>query len=153
MAGRIKGQVTLELTVSIFCMLLLLFGALQIFLWMNERLVRRQQDYNDTRISAASVAPDATQCTECWTDITWIPVEPISCDGNRGNWRFFCSSYYGPQCMSCGYAASGVIVSDPVCQSSVRPPERGCVQRGTATEIQVNESGYPRLDIFQGRRP
>jgi hypothetical protein len=54
---HIKAQAVLELSVSIFCMLLLLFGALQIFFWMNDRMVKRQQEYNSTRVLAGHTIP------------------------------------------------------------------------------------------------
>jgi hypothetical protein len=54
----INGQATVELTVSIFCMLLLLFGILQVFWWANSWMVQRQRGYERSRIEAASVNPD-----------------------------------------------------------------------------------------------
>ena len=46
------GQASLEVTVALIGALLLLFGSLKIFLWLNDRLVRRQQAYESTRAAA-----------------------------------------------------------------------------------------------------
>lgn len=40
-----KAQVTLEITLGFIGALLLLLGALKVFVWVNERLVLRQEDY------------------------------------------------------------------------------------------------------------
>ena len=47
------GQASLEMTVALIGSLLLLFGSLKVFLWVNERLVRRQLDYENSRAAAA----------------------------------------------------------------------------------------------------
>ena len=50
-----KAQATIEVTLAFICFFLLLFGTLKIFIWMNERMVRRQQDYEATRVEAGSI--------------------------------------------------------------------------------------------------
>lgn len=55
--SRHKAQVALEAAIAISCVLILLLGALKIFLWINQRVVQRQEDYEATRISAGSVDP------------------------------------------------------------------------------------------------
>ncbi len=62
------GQATLEMTIAYFCALLLLFACLKVFLWLNERIVRRQINYDDTRIGAAS-------------------PNPIGVEGKEGSWN------------------------------------------------------------------
>ena len=47
-----KAQVSLELVASIFILLLLLAGCLKLFVWLNERMVLRQEDYEGTGGSA-----------------------------------------------------------------------------------------------------
>lgn len=42
------------MTVALVGALLLLFGSLKVFLWINERLVERQVNYEKTRVSAGS---------------------------------------------------------------------------------------------------
>jgi hypothetical protein len=49
--GR-RAQVSLELAASFITMLILLFGSIQVFLWVNKQLVTRQQDYEATRVAA-----------------------------------------------------------------------------------------------------
>ena len=46
-----RGQASLEMTVALIGMLLLLLGSLKVFVWMNERLVARQRSYENTRVS------------------------------------------------------------------------------------------------------
>lgn len=52
-AGK-KAQVSLELAASFISILLLLFGSLQVFLWVNKQLATRQQDYEASRVAADS---------------------------------------------------------------------------------------------------
>ena len=49
---KTQAQASLEVTVALIGALLLLFGSLKIFLWINDRLVRRQQAYESTRAAA-----------------------------------------------------------------------------------------------------
>ncbi|MDD5196841.1 MAG: hypothetical protein PHV92_04400, partial [Candidatus Omnitrophica bacterium] len=51
-----QAQVSLELAASLVVVFVLLFGTLQVFLWMNKRLVQRQQDYEAKRVTAANSA-------------------------------------------------------------------------------------------------
>ena len=41
----------MEMTVAMIGAILLLFGSLKLFLWLNERLVTRHQNYEATRVS------------------------------------------------------------------------------------------------------
>ncbi|MDP3723315.1 MAG: hypothetical protein Q8R91_07455 [Candidatus Omnitrophota bacterium] len=45
------------MTVALTGALLLLFGSLKVFLWINERLVTRQLYYESTRVAAGSINP------------------------------------------------------------------------------------------------
>ena len=49
-----RGQASLEMTVAFIGVLLLLFGSLKVFLWVNERIVQRQKSYEATRVSGGS---------------------------------------------------------------------------------------------------
>lgn len=40
-----RGQVTLEMTLALACVFLLLMGTFKVFFWVNQRLVLRQEDY------------------------------------------------------------------------------------------------------------
>ncbi|MFA5150508.1 MAG: hypothetical protein WC937_02700 [Candidatus Omnitrophota bacterium] len=53
-----QAQVSLELAASLVVVFVLLFGTLQVFLWMNKRLVQRQQDYEAKRVTAANSAAE-----------------------------------------------------------------------------------------------
>jgi len=52
------GQATLELALAIVCIFILLLGSLKIFLWVNQRLVLRQEHYESSsdygRVKAGS---------------------------------------------------------------------------------------------------
>jgi len=50
-----NGQVSLEVTVAFICIMLLLFASVRIFVWMNQRMVQRQKDYENSRVAAGSV--------------------------------------------------------------------------------------------------
>lgn len=50
-----RAQVSLEVTVAFICIMVLLFASVRIFVWMNQRMVQRQKDYEDTRIAAGSI--------------------------------------------------------------------------------------------------
>ena len=58
-----KAQVSLELAASIVVLFILLFGALQVFLWFNQRMVQRQKDYEAKRVEAAN-SPTEVQTDE-----------------------------------------------------------------------------------------
>lgn len=49
MAQAKRGQASLEMTVALIGALLLLLGSFKVFLWVNERIVSRQQSYEATR--------------------------------------------------------------------------------------------------------
>jgi len=54
--NKSKAQVTLEMAIALIGVLILLFGTLNLFIWVNKRLVERQQDYENTRVTAGSSA-------------------------------------------------------------------------------------------------
>ena len=49
-----RAQASMEMTVAMICAMLLMLGCFKMWLWMNERLIARQQEYNATRVAAAS---------------------------------------------------------------------------------------------------
>ena len=49
-----KSQVILEITVSLAVAVILMTAAAKIFVWMSNRMVQREKDYNETRDDAAS---------------------------------------------------------------------------------------------------
>lgn len=48
-----QAQVSLEIAFALIGVFLLLFGALNVFIWVNKRLVLRQEDYEKSRSSAS----------------------------------------------------------------------------------------------------
>ena len=59
-----RGEASMEMTLALIGALLLLFGSVKIFLWLNERAVVRQQNYEATRLQAASGANPQVQWQE-----------------------------------------------------------------------------------------
>lgn len=55
-----RAQASLEMTVALIGMILLLFGSLKLFLWLNERLVTRHQNYEATRVSGGAWTEPST---------------------------------------------------------------------------------------------
>lgn len=53
----IKAQVSLEIALSLICVFILLFGSLNVFLWVNKKIVHRQQDYEASRQPAGDNEP------------------------------------------------------------------------------------------------
>ncbi len=53
-----NGQATLELTVTLILIVILLMAGVKVFLWLNEGLVLRQVSYENTRVAAGSTAPE-----------------------------------------------------------------------------------------------
>ena len=49
-----SAQASLEMTLATIGLLLLLFGSFKLLLWMSERMIRRQQDYDTGRAAAAN---------------------------------------------------------------------------------------------------
>jgi len=52
-----KAQSTLELTVAMIAVFILLLASVKTFVWVNQRMVLRQEDYEGTRVAAASNNP------------------------------------------------------------------------------------------------
>ena len=50
--GHGQGQASLEMTVALFCAILLVFGGMKICAWVAQRLVARQKDYDATRVES-----------------------------------------------------------------------------------------------------
>ncbi len=53
-----KAQATLETTLAFVCVLVLLLGAVRMFVWFTERITRRQEDYEATRVDAGDIIVD-----------------------------------------------------------------------------------------------
>lgn len=51
-----NGQASIEATLSLICLALLLMGGLRIYLWSNKHVVARQQKYEEKRVSATETA-------------------------------------------------------------------------------------------------
>ena len=60
----LTGQAGLEMTISLICVFILLFGALNVFLWVNKKMVHRQEYYEhgsgDLRINGTTYGGDYT---------------------------------------------------------------------------------------------
>lgn len=52
-----RGQSTLELTVAMIAVFILLLASVKTFVWVNQRMVLRQEDFEATRVTAASNNP------------------------------------------------------------------------------------------------
>ncbi|OIO36843.1 MAG: hypothetical protein AUJ74_01025 [Candidatus Omnitrophica bacterium CG1_02_44_16] len=53
-----SGQATLELTVALILIVILLMAGVKVFLWLNEGLVHRQVSYENTRVAAGNTSPE-----------------------------------------------------------------------------------------------
>ena len=62
-AFRCNAQATLEMACALICVFLLFVGALNLFIWFNNRLVLRHLDYEHSRVKAGSVSNE-TQVDE-----------------------------------------------------------------------------------------
>ncbi|MDD5431578.1 MAG: hypothetical protein PHO70_01105 [Candidatus Omnitrophica bacterium] len=49
-----KGQNTLEITLVLIIMISLLYGVINVWLWGNKQIVKRQISYNNSRIQAGT---------------------------------------------------------------------------------------------------
>ncbi len=54
---RAKAQVTLELAFAIMAIVILLMGAIKLFIWFNQRFIFRQGFYERTRTNASWIRP------------------------------------------------------------------------------------------------
>lgn len=54
MRERQNGQTTLEMTAALVVLMMLLVASARIFVWVNERIVYRQSQYENDRIAAGS---------------------------------------------------------------------------------------------------
>ena len=59
MSGKhpFKAQSTLEITVALVAVFILLLGSTKVFVWVNEQMVLRQEGYESTRVAAGSTNP------------------------------------------------------------------------------------------------
>ncbi len=57
-SSRLRAQASLEMTAAMLGVLLLLFGAFKICLWTVERIVKRDESYNRSRVNAGSTPLD-----------------------------------------------------------------------------------------------
>lgn len=57
--GNKNAQVSLEIALSLICILLLLLGTLKVCLWVNQRFVLRQRDFETTRTNLGSVPSES----------------------------------------------------------------------------------------------
>ena len=64
-----KGQATLEFTLIFVIMVALTLGLLGLWKWSSDNIVKRQLEYNKTRVEAGSTTPGAP---EKWLDGTPI---------------------------------------------------------------------------------
>jgi hypothetical protein len=55
-----RAQTSIEATLAFVCILVLLFGAVRIFIWFSERIAHRQEDYEAQRVQAGSQPPHGT---------------------------------------------------------------------------------------------
>ena len=53
-----KAQASVEMAVAIVSVLILFLGAILLFFWLNQRLLLRQQAYEDTRESATNTTSE-----------------------------------------------------------------------------------------------
>jgi len=53
-----KSQVSLELTASLIVLFILIGGIVKIFLWVNKRMVLRQELYEQGRVDAGSAGAE-----------------------------------------------------------------------------------------------
>lgn len=60
---EVGGQASLELTVALILVMLLLVGSIKVFVWLNERMVMRQLDFERTRVAAGSTPPASVSYT------------------------------------------------------------------------------------------
>ncbi len=65
MSGKIQprigkdAQVSLELAAAFTIILLLFFGIIQVFVWVNQSLVNRQEDYLSQRVASGNGSAEA----------------------------------------------------------------------------------------------
>lgn len=55
-----RAQASLEVTLAFICVIILLIGSVKIFVWLNERMVQRQKDYEATRVAAGNLTMGQT---------------------------------------------------------------------------------------------
>lgn len=58
--NNLKGQVMLETSLVFICLVLLLGGIINIWLWSNKQIVKRQEAYNAGRVNAGQSSDSYT---------------------------------------------------------------------------------------------
>lgn len=80
---RNQAQGSLEMAIALICVFILLFASLNLFIWVNERLILRHQAYEDTRVAAGSVA-QTNLPIEIQVDESGFPQLDILGENNGG---------------------------------------------------------------------
>jgi len=55
-----KAQVSLEMAIALIGVMVILFASINVFVWLNKRLVMRQRDYENTRVAAGNAPMQST---------------------------------------------------------------------------------------------
>lgn len=73
-----RAQASMEMTVAMICAMLLMLGCFKMWMWMNQRLIARQQAYDASRVAAGSdINPGG------WTDTaSSVPLNLVSPETN-----------------------------------------------------------------------
>ena len=63
------AQASLEMAIAIACILILFLASIRLFFWLNQRLVLRQEAYENTRVSAT----DENRTTQLYVNESGMP--------------------------------------------------------------------------------
>ena len=59
--GRQRAQVAIEFTIALLCLVVFLVATTKIFAWFGNSIVQRHNDFEDTRVAAATKATTDSQ--------------------------------------------------------------------------------------------
>ncbi|MFC1708480.1 hypothetical protein ACFL2J_00270 [Candidatus Omnitrophota bacterium] len=57
---KAKAQASLETTLALICVMILLVAVLKLFFWLTESMIVRQKDFESSRVSAGSIPAGGT---------------------------------------------------------------------------------------------
>ncbi len=79
---KIKAQVAIEFTITLFCLFILLVAVTKMFAWFGNSIVERHKKYESTRSAAATASTTSSQ-------IDFYKQTPLDIFGDKGkDWNY-----------------------------------------------------------------
>ena len=55
---RLRAQASIETTLALICLSIILMGSFKVYLWLSDRMARQQENYEASRVAAGSASSE-----------------------------------------------------------------------------------------------